>query len=65
MTSNELNVIHKEKKLKKGKNWAKWSNIIMLTFKKKEFWNIIINNCIIEITFIIIISYDWDAVRTV
>jgi len=37
----------------------------MLTFKKKEFWNIIINNCIIEITSVMIASYDWDVVRTV
>jgi len=36
----------------------------MLTFKKKEIWNIVINNCIIEITFITIVNYDWDAVRT-
>jgi len=37
----------------------------MLTLKKKEFWNIVINNCIIEITSATITSYDWDAVKTV
>jgi len=37
----------------------------MLTLKKKKFWNIVISNCTIEITFIIIASYDWDAVKTV
>jgi len=46
------------------KNWARWSNMTILTFKKKEFWDIVMNNCIIEITFITIASYDWDAVRT-
>jgi len=37
----------------------------MLTFKKKEFWDIIMNNCIIEITLTMIANYDWDAVKTV
>ncbi len=36
----------------------------ILTFKKKKFWNIIINDYIIEITSATIVSYDWDAVRT-
>jgi len=63
--SNELNAVCREKKLKRVKNWTRWSNMIMLTFKKKEFWDIVMNNYIIEITFIMIASYDWDAVRTV
>jgi len=37
----------------------------MLTLKKKEFWNIIINNYTIEIISVTIASYDWDAVKTV
>jgi len=37
----------------------------MLTLKKKEFWNIVMSNYIIEITFIMIASYDQDAVRAV
>jgi len=65
MTSNKLDNIHQEKKLKRVKNWARWSNMTMLTLKKKEFWNIVMNNCIIEITLITIASYDQDAVRTV
>ena len=36
----------------------------MLTFKKKEFWNIVTDNCTIEIISVMIVSYDWDAVRT-
>ena len=37
----------------------------MLTFKKKEFWNIVMNDCIIEITSDMIASYNWDAVKTI
>jgi len=65
MMSNELNAVCREKKLKEIKNWATWSNITMLTFKKKEFWNIVMSNYTIKITSIMIASYDWDAVRTV
>jgi len=65
MTSNKLDNVHQEKKLKRVKNWARWSNMTMLTLKKKEFWNIVMSNYIIEITFITIASYDQNAVRTV
>jgi len=37
----------------------------MLTLKNKEFWNIVMSNCIIEITLTTIVSYGQDAVRTV
>jgi len=37
----------------------------MLTLKKKEFWDIVINDYIIKITFIMIASYDQDAVKIV
>jgi len=37
----------------------------MLIFKKKEFWNIIMNDCTIEIILIMIVNYDWDAVKIV
>jgi len=65
MTSNELDAVYRKKKLKRVKNWARWSNMTMLIFKKKEFWNIVISNYIIEITLIMIASYDWDAVRII
>jgi len=37
----------------------------MLTLKKKEFWNIVMNNHTIEITFVMIASYSQDAAETV
>jgi len=36
----------------------------MLTLKKKEFWNIVINNHTIEITLITIASYSQDTAET-
>jgi len=65
MTSNELDTVYRKKKLKRVKNWTRWCNMTMLTLKKKKFWNIIMNNCIIEITFTTIASYDQDAAEIV
>ena len=61
MFNNEFDIIQREKKLKRVKNWIKWFNITMFILKKKDFWDIITNNCINENTAAQITNYEQDT----